>query len=200
MAEVVRPYRGVSADDRRSQRRAQLLEATLDLVGSDGLGNVTMRGVCAQAGLTERYFYESFRGLDDLLETMYDTIARENDRALLDAMRSTPPDLHERSLAALGALIANLTDDPRKARFHVEATASAALKERHARGIRTGAAVLAGEMRELSGLDETRAQVAALVIVSGVGDAITEWLDGRLDISRDELIAECARLCVAATR
>ena len=57
-------------------------------------------------------------------------------------------------------------------------------------------------MIELAGLDPERdapaLQLAALVIVGGVGDATSEWLAGRLPVTRDELIAGCARLCVAA--
>ena len=202
MAEVVRPYRGVSAEQRRSERRDQLLEAALDVVGESGLGSATMRGVCARAGLTERYFYESFRSLDDALSTLYETLAHENDMAMLDAIRSSPPDLYERCAGALGAFVARLTDDPRKARFYVESMGSAALQDGHRRTLRRNASVLVEEMLELTGLDpgrhRVRLQLAALVIVGGIGDAVTEWIGGRLEVSRDELIAEGARLCVAA--
>src|SRR5687767_9668516 len=53
--EVVRPYKGVSADERRALRREQLMEAGLDVLGSEGIAGLTMTEVCARAGLTERY-------------------------------------------------------------------------------------------------------------------------------------------------
>ncbi|MGV7904576.1 TetR family transcriptional regulator, partial [Mycobacterium kansasii] len=60
MDEVVRPWRGVSAEDRRSARRAQLLEACLDVVGDAGVEAVTADAVAQRAGLSKRYFYEAF--------------------------------------------------------------------------------------------------------------------------------------------
>src|SRR5262245_10972131 len=58
----VRPYRGIEAAKRLSARRNQLLAAGLDLLGSEehDIAELTVRGVCRRAGLSARYFYESF--------------------------------------------------------------------------------------------------------------------------------------------
>ncbi|MGZ5402962.1 MAG: TetR/AcrR family transcriptional regulator, partial [Aeromicrobium sp.] len=56
-------YRGVTAADRAADRRERLFEATLEVWGRDGGPSVTMTRICAEAGLTERYFYENFSGL-----------------------------------------------------------------------------------------------------------------------------------------
>ena len=67
MAQV-RPYRGVEAADRLADRRSRLLEAGLTILGSDAdPSELTVRGVCRQAGITARYFYESFNDKDDLV-------------------------------------------------------------------------------------------------------------------------------------
>jgi hypothetical protein len=47
-----RPYGGVGPADRLATRRASLLEAGLDLLGGDA--ELTVRGVCRQAGLAAR--------------------------------------------------------------------------------------------------------------------------------------------------
>ena len=99
MAKVVRPYRGVSADERRAQRRAQLVEAALDVLGDAGLARTTMTEVCARAGLTERYFYESFGDRDELLIAVFDAITEETNDAALAALEAAPPDLLERCKA-----------------------------------------------------------------------------------------------------
>ena len=71
----VRPYRGVDAADRLAERRARLLEAGLDILGSDSdLSELTVRGICRQAGVTARYFYESFTDKDDLVASVYDWV------------------------------------------------------------------------------------------------------------------------------
>src|SRR5689334_24704619 len=98
-----RSYRGVSAGERAAVRRAALLDAALDLLGGDPPATATMTAICERAGLTERYFYESFRSRDDLLVTLLDEVAeelRERTEAVLD--EDGPPDgLVQRGLEAL---------------------------------------------------------------------------------------------------
>jgi AcrR family transcriptional regulator len=202
MPAVVRPYRGVSADERRAERRARLVEAGLDVIAAGGLTGLTMTAVTTRAGLTERYFYESFRDRDALLEAIFDAALQEMDEAMFAALAASPPDLLERCRAAAGAMIAVLTDDPRKARLHAEAVGSAALSNRRSQAISAHAKLLAEQMRELRGLDRPEQQaplrLATLVLMGGLSDAILGWLDGSLEMSRATLVEECARLAVAA--
>ena len=69
-------YKGLSAAERAAERRARLLEATLS-VWADTEVRTTMTAVCAEAGLSERYFYESFAGLDEALTAVLDGVAGE---------------------------------------------------------------------------------------------------------------------------
>src|SRR5512139_3717483 len=57
MSESARHYGGVSAQERKAARRERLLDAGLQLFGTPGGDRVTVSAVCAEAGLTERYFY-----------------------------------------------------------------------------------------------------------------------------------------------
>jgi AcrR family transcriptional regulator len=202
VAGVVRPYRGVSADARRSQRRARLIEAALDVVGEAGIANATMTAVSARAGLTERYFYESFRDRHELLLAVFDACIEELDAAILAAREAAAPNLLDRARAAAGALIEVLTDDPRKARLYAESVGEAALAPRRAEAVRAYAAMLAEIMRELGGLTDERQRpaldLAALVLVGGIAEAIVSWLDGTVSMPRTTLIEEWARLSVAA--
>jgi AcrR family transcriptional regulator len=201
MPELFRPYRGVSAEVRRARRRALLTEAALDLVAADGIAGTTMTAVCARAGLTERYFYESFSDRDELLIAVFEACMMEVDQAMFAALDNAPPDLLERCRAAAGAMIAVLTDDPRKARFYSESIGTEALRERRADAVGVHADVLAGEIRELRGLDGPTEgaplRLATLVLIGGLAEAILSWLDGSLEMSRPTLIEECARLAVA---
>ncbi|HWF50862.1 MAG TPA: TetR/AcrR family transcriptional regulator [Solirubrobacteraceae bacterium] len=202
MAGVVRPYRGVSAEDRRSQRRARLIEAGLDVVGEGGIAGATMTAVCARAGLTERYFYESFRDRQGLLVALFDACVEELDAAIDAAREAAAPNLLDRARAAAGALIEVLTDDPRKARLYAESVGDGALAPRRAVAVRAYAALLAEIMRELGALTEERQQapleLAALVLVGGIAEAVASWLEGTVAMSRATLIEEWARLSVAA--
>ena len=81
-AEVVRDYGGISAADRRADRRRKLVAAGRHLWGESGIADVTVRGVCAHAGLIARYFYVQFDGRDALLFAVVDEVRSQ----LLDAM------------------------------------------------------------------------------------------------------------------
>lgn len=66
-----RAYRGVSIEQRRAERREKLIQAGITVFGSTGFQGTTVRALCAEAGLTERYFYESFSNSEALLRTLY---------------------------------------------------------------------------------------------------------------------------------
>jgi AcrR family transcriptional regulator len=202
MAGVVRPYRGISADERRASRRARLLDAALEEVGERGMAGTTMTAVCARAGLTERYFYESFADRDEMLRAVLDACLLEMDEAMFRALGAAPADLLERTRAAAGAMIGVLTDDPRKAALYAEAAGSEALKERRSEAISVHAAILAGQIRELRNVFEPAhaetLRLATTVIIAGVAEAILSWLDGSLEMPREVFVEECARLAVAA--
>ncbi len=58
---------GKTAEERRTERWGQLIHAAMDVYGERGYRNATVKMVCDAAGLTERYFYESFANSEDLL-------------------------------------------------------------------------------------------------------------------------------------
>lgn len=80
-AKTGRTYGGVSPEQRRTDRRARLVEAGLALYGTAGFAATSIDAVCAEAGLTKRYFYESFGSAEELLAAVYlDATARVQGR------------------------------------------------------------------------------------------------------------------------
>ena len=67
VSQAARPYGGLAMEERVAARRARFIEAGVELFGTQGFRGATVRGVCAAAGLTDRYFYESFPTLEALL-------------------------------------------------------------------------------------------------------------------------------------
>lgn len=57
MAVKAGVYGGRTHEERRRERRERLLEAALEVWGTEAAGPVTMTRVCTTAGLSERYFY-----------------------------------------------------------------------------------------------------------------------------------------------
>ena len=87
-----RSYGGASANQRSAERRIKLMDAGLKVIGDVGYNAATIRAICAEAGLTERYFYESFENSEDLLCAVYSRIIENTKQraqsALLTAKRA----------------------------------------------------------------------------------------------------------------
>ena len=72
-----RRYGGVSAAERQAQRRERLIEAGLDVFGRMGYTETTMRMICSQARLTDRYFYEQFTDCDEVYKVVHQRLSAE---------------------------------------------------------------------------------------------------------------------------
>jgi AcrR family transcriptional regulator len=105
----------MSQEERIAQRRGQLIEAGLQTFGTRGFHSVSVRDICGEAKLTERYFYESFTNREGLFLAVY-TIGidrvREN---VTTAMASAKPE--EVARAGLRAYLETLREEPRLARI-----------------------------------------------------------------------------------
>ncbi|MBJ7457738.1 MAG: TetR/AcrR family transcriptional regulator [Thermoleophilaceae bacterium] len=66
-----RSYGGESQEVRDARRRTQLLDAGLQIFGTEGFRAATVRGVCAEAHVADRNFYENFASLEDLLTAVH---------------------------------------------------------------------------------------------------------------------------------
>src|SRR5690348_15017019 len=87
------PYCGVSAGARVAARRSRLLAAGLELFGTQGYLPTTIDQVCTEAGLTKRYFYESFRSCEDLLGVLVRSLwveAAQRGMAAVEAAQGAP--------------------------------------------------------------------------------------------------------------
>ena len=198
-----RAYGGVSAAERRAVRRAALVAAGLDIIGTQGHARLTVAGLCSRAGLNERYFYESFATADDVLIAVFDDVITELTAAIVAAVVAAPQDSRAKSRAAISAAVELLTDDSRKSRVvFVEALAAPALVARRADVARTLVALIVGQAQEFYGA-ETALRVgswgdfAAAYSLGGLAEAMTAWLRGDLPITRDELIDRSTDLFVA---
>ncbi|PJE12829.1 MAG: TetR family transcriptional regulator [Mycobacterium sp.] len=203
VTRVVRPFRGVSADERRDLRRSQLLEACLEIAGTAGMAAATVEAVSRQAGLSKRYFYESFRARDELFVALARSLLAEITGGVLDSMANSGSELIDRARMGIGRVITVLTDDPRKARVFTELVGSEMLNDTVGGAEHELAELLTALLLAGTQSDERqyhRLRLATLVIVAGTTKAVTSWLDGKLTVSRDDLIDEIAQMSVAAAR
>ena len=115
VATPARTYRGETAQARREQRRTKLLEAALDCFATRGVAHTTMRDICSQARLTDRYFYESFRNIKDAYEAVYRWQKEQLVAQVAEAMSCAPTSLMDQAEAGLKAFYAFLREDARRA-------------------------------------------------------------------------------------
>ncbi|MDN4174240.1 TetR/AcrR family transcriptional regulator [Nocardioides sp. SOB77] len=185
-------YRGVSAEDRAAERRERLLEATLAVWADPSEARPTMTRICATAGLTERYFYESFRSLDDALTAVMDRIATEIEEVSLAAGDAAGDDPAARARASVLAFVEYLTADPRKGRVAIiEAGAMPALRARRTQLLRHFAHRSAQEARDIYGVGgwgPREGEIAGLLFIGGMAELVSAWLDGSLEATPEELV------------
>lgn len=114
---VSRSFRGLSAEERQKERRARLMEAGFSLFGTRGYPAVTVREVCAEAKLTERYFYESFDNLEVLFKTLYDKLHVELKQITFGAIARAARTPEAMAEASLRAFFQFVHEDPRRGRI-----------------------------------------------------------------------------------
>ncbi len=85
-----RKYRGVSNETRVAERRLKLIEAGIELFGQQGFHQTTVRALCTKAGLTERYFYESFENTEALFKAVYLNLVDDIRSRILLAIQDVP--------------------------------------------------------------------------------------------------------------
>lgn len=112
-----RQFKGLSLSERKEARREKLIEAGIATSGTLGFFSVTVKDVCQEAKLTERYFYESFKKSEDLFQTIFLKMIEELQQNLMQAVIKAAPDPEKMVDAGLRALLTTLKDDPRLARI-----------------------------------------------------------------------------------
>lgn len=201
VAETERTWGGKTLDDRRAERRRRLLDAGFDLLGTGGVAQVTVRGVCRAAQLTERYFYESFADRDELLVAVHTRTAEELRDTLAAAVVAAPAEPVTRATAAVEAFVGALQEDPRRGRvLLIEAFADERLTRTGFALVPAFSALLVEQLREMfsDGPDELDAELTASALVGAMTHLFVGWLDGTIAVTRERLVAHVVRLILAA--
>lgn len=195
-------WRGSSLAERSAQRRDQLLESGLALLGTDGGRAVTVRSVCREAGLSAKYFYESFANRDQFVGELYDSVIAELATTAADSAatssaeeRDVRPVLTDLFLAAVGFLQAD------RRRVRIVFTEPLVDDELRARARRTFPR-LVGTLAPAVGihLDSPDAEAGSLPMAALGGSLLltfVTWLEGDTGKSEQELADFCVELVLS---
>ena len=184
-----RPYGGVDAADRLARRRAQLLQAGLELLGSDvDPAELTVRGICRGAGVATRYFYESFTDKDEFVAAVFDWVVAELAATTQAAVATAPADAQNR--AAMANIVRTIELDPRVGRLMFSSQLSNAKVVRKRQESGALFAMLSGQHVEatLHRPANDRIKAFAHFVVGGVGQTISAWLGGAIKLTAGELV------------
>ncbi|WAL69239.1 TetR family transcriptional regulator [Amycolatopsis cynarae] len=183
-------WKGVSAAERREQRRTRLLDAAAELLGTEGVTAVTVRATCRTAKLTERYFYEEFEGRDALLTATYDRSAVRVIAALREAIPAGISGLRARARAGVSGLLDYFAHHPADARILViEAVREPVLTRRG-----TEATILLMSLVTDEKADPVDEILTGTVLGAGLGVLFAAWLDGQLPVDRERFVEHATRL------
>lgn len=106
-----RTYGGLSNEQRKAERKERFLEAGLEVFGTVGIRGAKVRTLCKAAGLTERYFYESFTDTDDLFCAVYQQQVLAFQSFLMDSMPDLPKELEPRIRKCLHLFFSFMRDE-----------------------------------------------------------------------------------------
>jgi AcrR family transcriptional regulator len=194
MAQL-RPYRGVDAADRLAKRRARLLSAGLEVLGSHtDLSSLTVRGICRQAGVAIRYFYESFSDKDDFVAAVFDWVIADIAATTQAAVAASRPG--EQTRAAMANIVQTIVADPRVGRLLFSSHLANPVLAR--KRLEAGAlmAMLAGQqvITTLQVPDNEKVRATAYFAVGGVAQTISAWLAGEVDLDPEPLVDQLASI------
>jgi AcrR family transcriptional regulator len=180
-------WSGVPLQDRQTLRREELVAAGVALLGGAAGPALTVRAVCRAAGLTERYFYESFADRDEFVRAVYDDVCSTAMSALTTA--KTPRDAVER-------FVTLMVDDPVRGRVLLIAPErEPVLAKSGADWMPSFIELLQHKLTRIT--DPSVQAMVATGLVGALTALFTAYLNGRLPTTREQFIDYCVDMLVS---
>lgn len=190
-----RNYRGKSPEERKEARRLRLLHAAISQFGEVGYRATTVQAICDAAGLTKRYFYESYKDSNHLLEECFRVSVGELIEELSDyAAGQAALAPRARARAILTRYFEALRDDPGQSRLFlldaegVSAGVTAAMHDAE----RAMADLLVPA--DLFGFGDASASLYRLGAMSGLARISSLWIAGNCVLPVAEVVESGLRL------
>ncbi len=193
---VRRRWGGTDMAERRRARRDALLSAGIDLLGAPDGPAVNVRAVCRAAGLTERYFYESFDDRDAFVRAVYAAVG-EHVRAVLEGAVGTVPQPRDVPGAAVRAFVELLVDRPAVGRVLLLGP----LREPAlgGQGLDLAPAFVTLVRQQLTAIaDRDERHLVAVGLVGALTSLFIGYLDGTVTVAPERLVRHCVSLLVQA--
>jgi AcrR family transcriptional regulator len=113
-----RRYSGRSVDEWKAARRERLLDAALELFGTDGYPATSVERLCAQAKVSTRHFYHEFQNKEAVLLAVHAQVIELAVRSTGEALAATTDaPVRDRVVAAVDGYLETIMADLRRAQI-----------------------------------------------------------------------------------
>jgi AcrR family transcriptional regulator len=177
-----RTIRGLDAEQRRAERREQLLDAALKLFAADGYLGTSIEQICSTAFIGTKSFYELFASREECYLALLQRTSERLEERMAGAAAQATGNERQEAPRLLATFVHALVDDPRitKVTFGMASGISAAV-ERQRRANRRWAAGFLVQLWDRYDGPQPQEQHAvrhsvAIGLVGGMFDLISDWL------------------------
>ena len=193
-----RQFKGLSLTERKQARREKLIEAGIEAYGTHGFFAVTVKDICNEAKLTERYFYESFKKSDELFQTIFLTLIDQLQHNVMQAIMQASTDPRKMIEAGLTALLTTLRDNPRMARIiYIDAMLVQELHNQatiHETMLRFDRMIQAFVMLMMPHIDRSEREIS--FVATGLNGYVTQiairWVVSGFKQSMEDVLSSCS--------
>jgi AcrR family transcriptional regulator len=193
-----RQFKGLSLTERKQARREKLIEAGIEAYGTHGFFAVTVKDICNEAKLTERYFYESFKKSDELFQTIFLKLIDQLQYNVMQAIMQASTDPRKMIESGLTALLTTLKDNPRMARIiYIDAMLVQELHNQatiHETMLRFDRMIHAFVMLMMPHIDRSEREIS--LVATGLNGYVTQiairWVVSGFKQSMQEVLSSCS--------
>ena len=193
-----RQFKGLSLTERKQARREKLIQAGIEAYGRQGFFAVTVKDICNEAKLTERYFYESFKKSDELFQTIFLTLIDQLQQNVMQAIMQASLVPEKMIASGLTALLTTLKNNPGMARIiYIDAMLVQELHNQatiHETMSRFERMIHAFVMLTMPHIKRSEREIS--LIATGLNGYITQiairWVMSGFKQSMDEVLSSCS--------
>jgi AcrR family transcriptional regulator len=153
-----------------------------------------VRGICQEAGLATRYFYENFSDKEQLIGAVFDWMTAGLAATTQAAVAAAPPE--EQNRAGIANIVRTIESEPRIGRvmFGSQVTNPAVIRKR--RESEAFFAILSGQHVEVLLQRPSNEGIKAFshFVVGGVTQTLSAWVAGELSLGSADLVDEISAI------
>ena len=192
-----RIHGGLTPEERDAARRRRIMDAGIEIFGTQGYAGSRINDICKLARVTARNFYDHFASREALLAAVYDEIIAEVRDAWVEAVDGAPMEPVAKFRAGITAFAETMAADERRLRINFVEVVGATpdIEQRRRFAIRMFRELTAARLDELvqEGLiPEGHERLTHSALVGAIQESLVDWVNRTdrppLDDVIDELV------------